>query len=172
MPIVMKRIFNIRGDYTDEQKEVLIRLIDMFRTTISDHDAEKNILNNKSLMYTDDRVLKLLLRAVADINGGVPLTNFDIFYIAREVDDTLIVDGAVVFALISEGLLQTRNQLPYSDSGLQINMFDKTQLYQSWIGMLMNNYMSAKADFKQTILTKHSEDTFVGISSEFARYWY
>lgn len=167
----MKRVFNIKGDYTEHEKGVLQNLIDSFRLTIGDDEPERNILFKKAQMYSDEKVLNLLFRAVSDINGGVPLTNFSIFEIARDIDDTLIVDGAVIFALIGEGILQTRNQLNYSDSGLQIGMFDKTQMYQGWISMLMNNYFQAKQALKETILTKHSQ-TFYGIESEFSRYWW
>lgn len=171
MSIIMKRVFNIKGDYNEYEKSVLQKLVDMFRLSIGDDDPERNILFKKTQMYSDDKILSLLFRAVSDLNGGVPQTTLTIFEIARDVDDSLIVDGAIIFALIAEGIVQTRNQLNYSDSGLQIGMFDKTQLYQGWISMLMSTYFQNKQAFKETVLTKHS-NTFYGIESEFSRYWW
>lgn len=164
----MKRKYSIKGNYTDEQKEVLESLIEYFRLSVSDDDPRKNILNKKASEYTDEKIIKLLNRAMQDINGGNPATNFSIYEFATQWDNTLIVDGAVVFALIGEGILQLRNQVNFNDSGLSIGLFDKTQLYQSWAGMLLQNYAQAKADFKSSVIPKMQPSMFVGISSEFA----
>lgn len=164
----MKRKYSITGNYTEEQKEVMQSLIDAFRISVSDDDPEKNILNKKTNSYSDDKIVRLLKRAMQDINSGQPLTTYSIFEFATIHDPSLIVDGAVVFALISEGLLQLRNQVNFNDSGLSIGLFDKTQLYQSWAGMLIQNYAAAKAEFKSSIIPKSQPSMFVGIGSEFA----
>ena len=172
MPIIMNRQYSINGNYTDEQKAILERLIGMFRLTVGDDDPEKNILNKKMHAYSNEKIIRLLNRAMADINGGQPLTHFTIWQFAESWDDTLIVDGAVVFAMISEGILQLRNQVDFSDSGLTIGMFNKTQLYQGWVSFLLQNYFQAKADLKAAVVAKNQPSMFVGIGSEFGYYWW
>lgn len=170
MPIIMKKKYTLPGSYTDEQKEILISLIDLFRVSVSDDDPEKNILNNKTSQYSDEKIISLLNRAMQDINGGFPLTNFTIYEFATRWDNTLIVDGAVVFALIGEGILQLRNQVDYSDSGLSIALFNKSPQYQGWAGILMQNYMQAKAEFKRAYTIENQPSIFYGIGSEFGYY--
>lgn len=171
MPIIMKKKCTIVGSYTDEQKQILEGLIKLFRTSVFDDDSDKNILDRKISHYTDAKIIALLERAMNDINGGSPVTNFSIYsYIQGGYDNTLIVDGAVIFALIGEGILQLRNQVNFNDSGLSIGLFDKTQLYQSWYSMLLQNYIQGKQTFKGVYLARMQPSIFHGISSEFAYY--
>lgn len=172
MPIIMSKQYSVTGDYTDKQKQILERLIGMFRLTVGDDDPERNILNKKMSAYSDERIIRLLNRAMSDINGGQPITTYSIWQFSESYDDTLIVDGAVVFALISEGILQLRNQVDFSDSGLSIGMFNKTQLYQGWVSFLLQNYFQAKADLKAAVIAKTQPSMFVGIGSEFSYYWW
>lgn len=171
MPIIMKRSHSLKGNYTNEQKLILEKLIEAFRLTIGDDEAEKNILNKKMNAYSDDKIIRLLNRTMSDINGGQPKTNFSIWDFAQYWDDTLIVDGAVVFAMMAEGMLQLRNQVDFSDSGLSIGMFNKTQLYQGWGSFLLQTYIQAKADLKAAVIAKSQPSMFVGIGSEFGYYW-
>lgn len=170
MPIVMKRKYTIPGSYTDEEKEILTSLIDYFRISVSDDNPEKNLLNNKANEYSDEKIIALLNRAMQDINGGFPLTHFTIYEFARTWDNTLIVDGAVIFALIGEGILQLRNQVDYSDSGLTIALFNKSPQYQGWAGFLMQQYMQAKTEFKRAYTIQNQPSIFHGIGSEFGYY--
>lgn len=171
MPIVLKRKYTIAGSYTDDQLEILTYLIDLFRISVGDDNPEKNILNKKTSRYTDQDIIRYLDRAMQDINGGQPLTHFTIFDFATNQDNTLIIDGAIVFAMIAEGILQLANQVSYSDSGLSISMFDKSQIYQGWAGFLLQNYMQAKSEFKQGYLGQSQPSIFQGIGSEFGYYW-
>jgi len=168
MPIVMKRKYSLDGNYTDEQKERLTSLIDLFRVSISDDDPERNILNKKTSRYSDKQVIKLLERAIKDINGGQPLTKFTIYDFT---DDSLLIDGTVVFSMIAEGILQLSNKVDYSDSGLSIALFNKSPEYQGWAGFLLQNYMRDKAEFKAAYIGTNSPSIFVGISSEFGYYF-
>lgn len=171
MPIVMRKRCTITGNYTDKEKEVLTELIGLFRITMADDDPDKNILDKKTSHYSDEKIINLLNRAMADINGGSPVTNLTIFQLCNgEWDNTLLIDGAVVFALLGEGILQLRNQVNFNDSGLSIGLFDKTQLYQGWYGMMLQNYLNAKQTFKSNYLGRTQPSIFHGISSEFGIY--
>ncbi|MCX8074093.1 MAG: hypothetical protein N2749_00705 [Clostridia bacterium] len=163
----MKKIYKISGNYTPEEKEVLTKYIDMFRMRVADDDPEKNILNKKAYQYSDDTIVKLIMQSLSDINSGFPRTTYSLIYFDRNIDDNLIVDGAIVFALIREGILQMRNQIDYSDSGLSIAMFNKTSLYQGWASFLMQKYLQDKKDVKRAAMAKMPNAGFLGIGSEF-----
>jgi len=167
MSIVMKKIYAITGNYTPEEKVILAQYIDVFRLKMADDDPEKNVLNKKASQYLDNTIVKLIYSSLNDINSGFPKTNFSLVEFNNTIDDDLLVDGAMVFALIREGLLQLRNQIDFSDSGLSIAMFNKTGLYQGWANFLLQEYVASKKDIKRAVLPMSFNAGFVGISSEF-----
>jgi hypothetical protein len=167
MPIIMKKRYSISGTYTPDQIEVLEGLIDNFRGKMFDDDPEKNILIGKKNQYTDNKIISLLNITMNDINSGWPKTNYDLFQFVNLIDNDMPVDGAIVFALMGEGVLQLRNQVDYSDSGLSISMFNKTGLYQSWAGIYLQDYMAQKKEFKSTVIPRSENSGFYGIGTEF-----
>jgi hypothetical protein len=56
--------------------------------------------------------------------------------------------GTVVNVLQSVGLLQTRNQLNFSDGGINVAVSDKTPLIMSWIQFFQNKYEQDKTKIK------------------------
>lgn len=172
MSVVLKRKYNFKGNYTEDQKELLQYMIDTFRLRIGDDDPERNILYKKTCRYSDEKIKQLLDTAMNDINGGQPRTNYDIFEFNSICDNDLVVNGAIVFALLREGLLQVANQVDYSDSGLSIGMFNKTQLYQSWYSQLLQLYLNDKAEWKRAVLPKSENSGFYSVASEFSYYWW
>ena len=171
MPIVMQRQYVISGNYTAEQMAQLATYIDEFRLRIADDDAEKNILDGRQLKYTDDKIVQFLLVALNDLNGGIPKTNYTIFDFQPAIEDDLLIEGAIVFALIAEGLLQLKNQVDYSDSGLSIAMFNKTGAYQGWTQFFLQTYLQDKAEMKRTIIPRSSNSGFVGFGGYGERGW-
>lgn len=167
MPLVMKKIYKITGNYTAEQKETLQQLINEFRIRMSDDDPEKNILNKKKAQYSDDKIVSFLKLGAHDINGGIPPTKYSIFQLYKMGNSDLIVEGAMIFSLIAEGILQMRNQVDYSDSGLSIAMFNKTGIYQGWVGFLLQQYLADKKEFKSSVIPNSFNSGFFGITSEF-----
>lgn len=151
--------------YSDEaEKEKMINLFDAFRTEINDADAELNILNGQEIENSNLRILKYFQRAIRDLNSGTPITKYQI---KDFPDEGLLIDGAVIFYLIANGILQMRNQLDYNDGGLAIGMFNKTGQYQSWAQFLLQTYQQNKMSFKQGELARSYNAGFLGIGSEF-----
>lgn len=150
-----------------EEKKVAIELFEDFRTQVLDFAAEENILNEEQIENSNVRIDRYFKRAIRDLNSGTPITRYSIFDFP---DKGLLVEGAVIFYLISQGILQLRNQLDYSDAGLSIGMFNKTGQYQSWAQFLLMGYMQAKQDFKRSVLPSSPNAGFVGIGSEFGYY--
>ena len=149
---------------SQSEKEKMINLFDMFRTEVHDTNAELNILNGGEIENTNIKILKYFQRAIRDLNSGTPITKYEI---KNFPDEGLLVDGAVIFYLIANGILQMRNQLDYNDGGLAIGMFNKTGQYQSWAQFLLQSYHQNKLAFKQGELARSLNAGFVGIGSEF-----
>lgn len=170
MPIIMNKKYAIKGNYTEQQKAILEDLITNFRLSIGDDNPEKNILNKKMSVYSDEQIIRFLNRALKDINGGQPRTTFTLWDFSSNWDSSLIIDGAMVFALMAEGMLQLRNQVDFNDSGLSIAMFNKTQMYQGWASFLLQSYMQGKAELKAAVTAKAEPSMFIGIGSEFSYY--
>lgn len=138
--------------FTNEaERTKMIYLFDAFRTEINDADAELNILNNGEIENSNLKILKYFQRAIRDLNSGAPITQYTINDFP---DEGLLIDGAVIFYLIANGVLQMRNQLDYSDGGLAIGMFNKTGQYQSWAQFLLQAYQQNKMAFKQGVRNK------------------
>jgi hypothetical protein len=168
----MKKVYQINGNYTQEEKQTLQEIIVDFRARMADDDPQKNILNKKSQQYSDDKIIGFFKMALSDLNGGAPKTNFTIFTLYQRGDSDLIVTGAIVFALMAEGILQIRNQMDYSDSGLSIALFNKTGAYQGWASFFLQQYLNDKKEFKSGIIPKSANSGFVGVSSEFGYRWF
>lgn len=59
--------------------------------------------------------------------------------------------GTAIALLESVGLLQTRNQLNFSDGGINVGVSDKTPLIQSWISMFRRKYEQDKIKIKVSL---------------------
>lgn len=78
---------------------------------------------------------------------------------------SLLVRATVLSLLESIGLLQTRNQLSFSDGGLQVGVSDKTPFIQSWIQLFRNSYEEKKMRMKVAINIESAWGG--GVNSEF-----
>ena len=154
---------------TPSEKEKMISLFKDFRTQVNDADAELNILNDKKIENSNIKILNYFKRAIRDLNSGAPITKYEI---TNFPDEGLLVEGAVIFYLVANGILQLRNQVDFNDSGLSIGLFNKTQLYQGWLGFLLQSYTNAKAEFKAATIAKNQPSMFIGVGSEYANYWW
>lgn len=167
MPVVLSKKYSITGKYTPNELALYKEIIDQVRVRIGDDDPDLNILNNKMLQYNDNQLVQLANTVLNDINNGFPRTRYSILQLYNNVNGNIIIDGIILFSLIREGLLQLRNQIDFNDSGLSISMFNKTGLYQSWYGMLAQNYVRQKEDIKAQVIPSSANAGFYGIGSEF-----
>ena len=62
----------------------------------------------------------------------------------------LLCRGATIALLESVGLLQTRNQLTFSDGGITVSVSDKAPLIMSWLQMFKASYEEKKTRFKSS----------------------
>lgn len=78
----------------------------------------------------------------------------------------LLIYGSSIQVLRSAGLLHSRNELVYSSGGVSVRIFDKTQLYQSWIAQFVAEYEQKKANFK--IAQNVNSSLASGVQSEYS----
>lgn len=170
MPVVLKKIYNFQGNFTEEEKEAYEAAIEMFRIKMGDDDPERNILNKKMAQYSDNKIVALIKSALSDINSDYPITNYTLVDFYKMGQDDLVIWGAMIFAMMGEGILQLRNQVDFSDSGLTIAMFNKSPQYQTWAQFLSQMYFQPKKEFKSAVIPSSYGSGFIGIGSEFG-YW-
>ncbi len=99
---------------------------------------------------TSDRMIAwAIIDAIDDWNstppfiGKVGLTNFPSMSWLRE--------AAVMRTLESVGLLQTRNQLNFSDGGISQSVSDKAPLLLNWVQLYSNRVEQRKAQIKSSM---------------------
>jgi len=113
---------------------------------------------------TDEKLDLAMDLATDDYNitppllGVTTLKNFPSLY--------LLIYGSTIQVLRSAGILQSRNELAYSSGGVSVRIFDKTQLYQSWINQFIAEYERKKNNFK--ISTNINNAMAGGIASEYS----
>lgn len=119
---------------------------------------------------TDEKLDLAVLLAIDDYQitppplGPVSIENFPSMW--------LLLYGAAIQVLRSAGLLQSRNELVYQAGNVSVRIFDKTQLYQSWIAQFVADYERKKASFK--VATNIAGALAGGVASEYANlmaYW-
>lgn len=113
---------------------------------------------------TDEKLDLAMDLATDDYNitppmlGVSTLGNFPSLY--------LLIYGSTIQVLRSAGILQSRNELAYSSGGVSVRIFDKTQLYQSWINQFIAEYERKKQNFK--IATNINNAMAGGVASEYS----
>ena len=90
--------------------------------------------------------------------GNVSIVNYPSLF--------LLIYGSSIQVLRSAGLLHSRNELVYSSGGVSVRIFDKTQLYQSWIAQFVAEYEHKKKNYK--IAANINNAMAGGVASEYS----
>jgi hypothetical protein len=138
-------------------------IVAMIRLYLRDFPELNRLLSGEE---TSDRMIAwAVIDALDDFNSSPPfigaygLTNFP--------STSLLREGAVIRILQSVGLLQTRNQINYSDGGISFSVSDKAPLLMSWIQMFQGSYEQRKLRIKSSI---NVEQAMEGAGA-FSEYW-
>ena len=120
---------------------------------------------------TDEKLDLCILLAVDDYNITSPPLGFNL--VENFPSMWLLIYGATIQVLRSAGLLHSRNELLYQSGNVSVRIFDKTQLYQSWINQFAQEYDTKKRSFK---ISQNIESTLGegGVRSEYSNlmaYW-
>jgi hypothetical protein len=90
---------------------------------------------------SDRMIAWAVIDAIEEFNGSPPIIGTYTFSdLITQGQASLLRKGAIVNLLMSIGMLQTRNQLSFSDGGLNVQVSDKTPLLQSWISILRRQW--------------------------------
>jgi hypothetical protein len=104
---------------------------------------------------------------ISDWNSSAPLlTSVDI---SNFPSLFLLLHGAAVQILKSQGLHQARNQLTYNSGGSSFMRSDKSALYQSWMVNFSNEYELKKRNMK---ISQNISAGYGGVYSEYNRLGY
>jgi len=141
------------------------------REALQDYPELNHILleRNNGEEHSEREIKRYIKRALARINMLPPVTQFPL----ERFPDThwlLLVDGAVVEALYTKGLLKIRNDMNYQDQGgTTVNLDGKGQQYFSIAQNLYNRWMRELENFKKGISV---DQAWGGVNSDFQRnYW-
>jgi hypothetical protein len=137
-------------------------IVAMIRLYIRDFPELNRLISGEE---TSDRMIAwAVVDALDDFNSTPPfignygLTNFPSLSLLRE--------ATVIRILESVGLLQTRNQMNYSDGGIQVSVSDKGSMLMGWIQMFRNSYEQKKTRIKSS-LNVELAFSGAGVSSEY-----
>lgn len=117
---------------TDE----LMRFVAQVRAYLRDYPELNRLIDGEE---TSDRMIAwAVIDTLDDINNTPPFIGT--FTVENFPYRSLLLRGTVVSVLESVGLLQTRNQLQYSDGGISVGASDKAPMLMQWINMLKMSY--------------------------------
>lgn len=139
----------------------LNNMVQTIRTYLRDYPELNRLV--AGVESSNRQIVWAIYDTLDDFNSSPPFTRFQLGDFPSR---SLLVRGAVCSLLESIGLLQTRNQLSFSDGGIQVGINDKTQFIQSWLGLLRGSYEEKKMRIK----IAHNIETAWGggISSEYS----
>jgi len=90
---------------------------------------------------SDRMIAWAIIDAIEEFNGTPPLIGTYTFSdLITNQQASLLRKGSIYNLLMSVGMLQTRNQLSFSDGGLNVQVSDKTPLLQSWMQILRGQW--------------------------------
>ncbi len=95
------------------------------------------------------------------VMGCVDIGNYPSLY--------LLMHGAAIQLLKTQGLVQARNELQYQAGGSSFMRSNKTNYYQSWMVNFANDYEVKKRNLK---LSQNIDRGWGGVSSEYDRIGY
>ena len=117
-------------------QEDLIRFVSEVRMYLRDFPELNRLIDGEE---TSDRMIAwAVIDTLDDINNTPPFIGN--YTCSNFPYRSLLLRGTVVAILESVGLLQTRNQLNYSDGGIQVGVSDKAPMLMQWINMLKSSY--------------------------------
>jgi hypothetical protein len=124
--------------------------IQMMRLWTRDHPQLNRIIRGEE---TSNRLIAwAVLDFLSDFNQTPPpLGQFTLEQLLGLGYSNLCRYGTAIAMMESVGMLQTRNQLNFSDGGISVGVSDKSPQIQSWIGMFRNKYEQDKLKIKVSL---------------------
>ena len=131
-----------------ELPQKFINTIALVRAKLRDYPELNRLIEGRE---TSDREIAFaIMEAVDDFNTTPPLIQS--FTVDNFPSVSLLIRGTIINILESVGLLQTRNQMSYSDGqGVSVGVSDKAPMLMSWIQLYQGQYEQKKFRLKQAL---------------------
>jgi len=127
--------------------DTFINFVRMMRLWMRDFPQLNSLIRGEE--SSDRFIVWAVLDFLSDFQQTPPpLGSFTLDNILELGYTNLARYGTALALLESVGLLQTRNQLNFSDGGINVGISDKTPLLQSWINMFRQKYEQDKLKIK------------------------
>jgi len=133
----------LEGGSVPSNDVALAQFIDTVRAFMRDYPELNRLIQGEE--HSNRLIAWAIADAIDDFNTTPPMTSLGLTNFPSK---HLLLRGTVINLLQSVGLLMTRNQLTFSDGGIQVGVSDKTPLIQSWIQMFTNSYEEKKNRLK------------------------
>lgn len=137
--------------------------IQLVRSKLRDYPELNRLI--EGVETSDRQIAAALFETLEDYNSTPPLIAPAALQGFPSSD--LLVNGTICAVLESVGILQTRNQMNYTDGQTQVSVNDKTPLLMSWINIFRNRYESKKKGLKMAINLQTALGNPTGVSSEY-----
>jgi len=122
-------------------------VVAMIRLYLRDFSELNRLIDGEE---TSDRMIAwAVIDTLDDFNSTPPFLGS--YGITNFPSTSLLREGSVIKILESVGLLQTRNQMNYSDGGISVAISDKTPLLFQWIQLLRSSYEQKKMRMKASM---------------------
>jgi hypothetical protein len=127
-----------------QEQQSLQRFVNQVRMYLRDFPELNRLVDGYE---SSDRMLAwAVIDALDDFNNTPPLIGA--YTVSGFPYPSLLLRGAVISVLQSVGIMQTRNQLQFSDGGISVGVSDKAPMIMQWVQMLQQSYEQKKVQFK------------------------
>jgi len=121
----------------------MMAMVVIVRNYLRDHTELNRLIDGEE--SSDRMVAWAVLDCLDDFTNTPPLIgNFSL----HTVPKSMIIRGAAIALLESVGILQTRNNLRFSDGGISLGVSDKAPIIMNWINLLRASYDQKKIEYK------------------------
>lgn len=144
--------------YIDDDTQVFIRQVRRF---MQDYGALNALLQGEEIK---DSMLELFVDMALDDWSSTPPLLGRVTDVTQHPSRYLLMLKVVIIALQSSAMLYARNNLTYSDGGVQLNTADRAPLYMQIAEMFSREYASGKLRLLQTT---NAENSYGGVHSEY-----
>lgn len=146
---------------------VMQAFVQLVRLFLRDHAELNRLVAGEE--STDRQIMWAVIDALADFNGTPHLTGYTLEELLEQGQQNLLLRMTVISVLESVGMLQTRNQLNYSNGGITVGVNDKTPMLMNWL-----QYFRATTDqMKQRVKVALNINQILGANSVgvHSEYW-
>lgn len=160
---------------TTRERELVHTLRVMLKDLPDDTYRSLNTLveEQRGERWSDMQLLIYINQAVADLNAEPAHTA----YVTEDFPEqwkACVINGALIFSLIAESILQVGEQFSYSDNGISLSI-NLAQGYQSMAQMLLTGYIQMRQTIKKAMRPQasgiRSSPNSVRIRSYAPRMW-